>query len=242
MLTSSMTAELSGLGFLARLSDGGRERLLRVARPFAAPVSLFRQEGDACESVSLLSAGRVRVTKRRASGREITLYSFGPGELCVLEVVAVLAGTPYRAEARIEEPASGISIPSDAFRDAVEAEPGLRAYLFEALEVRLALALDLVGDVALGTLEGRLASLVLQQARGTHEVHLTHERLARDLACAREAVSRTLGAWERAGFVRLWRGHVEVLDAGRLAALAGGDSPSAPAEVSRGIDVAQRGG
>lgn len=226
VLTPPVLEELSGYPFLDRLSAGGRERLLAAAWPFEAPPSLFRQEGDPCAWISLLAAGRVRVTKRRASGREITLYTVGHGELCVLEVLAVLAGTPYRAEAVIEERAAGVAIPAAAFRAAVDEEPALRAFLFVALEDRLAMALDLVGDVALGTLEERLAGLLLRHAGGSGEVFLTHERLARELACAREAVSRILGNWERAGFVRLWRGHVELVDQGRLAELAGLAGPA----------------
>ncbi len=88
-------------------------------------------------------------------------------------------------------------------------------------EWRLALALDLVGDVALGTLEARLAGLLLRHARGSAEVPATHEELARELACDREAVSRTLGTWGRAGIVQLGRGHVSVIDVARLSELAG---------------------
>ena len=48
----------------------------------------------------------------------------------------------------------------------------------------------------------------------------THEELARELACAREAVSRTLGTWGRAGIVHLGRGHVSVIDVARLIEVA----------------------
>ena len=218
---------------LAGLTLRGRELLLARARPFEAPPSLFRQEGDVCAGVTLLTAGRVRVVKRRPSGREITLYAFGAGELCVLEVLAVLTGAPYRAEAIIEERAAGVSVPADAVRAVVDIDPGLRSVLFSSLEQRLAMALDLVGDIALGTLEARLARLILGRARGIRapevrepdaarlEVLATHGSLALELACAREAVSRILGSWERAGLVGLGRGRIAVLDATTLAIVAG---------------------
>jgi CRP/FNR family transcriptional regulator len=221
VVTSCALEGLSNYEFFLRLSAESRDLLNGHARPVHAAPSMFRQEGDTCESVTMLSAGVVRVSIRRPSGREITLYRFGPGDLCVLEVLAVLAGTSYRAEAIIEQAASGVAIPADVFRRVVEAEPELRAFLFRSFEARLALTLALVSDVALGTLDARLAGLLLRHAQGATDVRVTHERLARELACAREAVSRTLGAWERAGILHLGRAHLRIVDTARLGALAG---------------------
>ncbi|HEX5826571.1 MAG TPA: Crp/Fnr family transcriptional regulator [Candidatus Limnocylindrales bacterium] len=203
-----------------RISEAGRLRLEQVARPIAAGPSVYRQEGDACDAITLLDAGLVRVSKRRPSGREVGLYTIGPGELCVLEVLGVLAGTPYRAEAVVERPVTGVAIPAAAFRAVVEAEPGLRAALWKAIEARLARALELVSDAALGSLDARVAALLLREASADGEVRLTHEAVARELGYAREAVSRTLGGWARAGLVDLGRAVVVVRDHDRLAELA----------------------
>jgi CRP/FNR family transcriptional regulator len=213
------THELLGL-----LSDGAQARLRATAYPFTLAPSIYRQEGDVCREVALLARGRLRVLKRRASGREITLYTVKPGELCTLEVLAVMAGTPYRAEAVAEEAAEGIAIPATLFRDLVDGEPALRSHLFRSSEARLAQALELVSDVALGTLEQRVAGLLLRLAEPDPAAALlvTHERIAHELACAREAVSRILGAWERAGVVRLGRAHLWVVDPDRLARIAAG--------------------
>ena len=177
-----------------------------------------------CWEIALLAHGCLRVSKRRASGREITLYSVRAGELCTLEVLAVLAGTPYRAEAVVEEEASGVAIPATVFRDLVDREPVLRAYLFRTSEARLAQALELVSDVALGTLEQRVAGLLLRLAgpEPSMPISVTHDRLAQELACAREAVSRILGTWERTGLVRLGRAQLWLLDRERMSLIAAG--------------------
>ncbi len=212
----------AGLELLRSLvSPEGRLLLGRHGRPFQAAPALFRQEGDPCSTVTILAAGLLRVAKRRPSGREITLYTVRPGELCVLEVLAVLAETPYPAEAVIEEPASGIAVPAAVFREVVETEPGLRALLYRSFAGRMTLALDLVSDVALGTLEARLAGALLGHAPDGVEALVTHERLAQELACAREAVSRILGSWEREGLVGLGRARIRLLDVPAISALAG---------------------
>jgi CRP/FNR family transcriptional regulator, anaerobic regulatory protein len=212
---------LTAYEWLLRLPEAGRERLARGARPVHAPPSVLLLEGDACRSVTLLSRGRVRVTTRRASGRALTLYTVGPGELCVLEVLAVLTERPFRAEAAVDETITGVSVAADVFHGLVHDEPGLREVLFGVFEARLASALEMIGDVALESLEARLATVLLRRAGGASGVHLTHEQLAHELACAREAVSRILEHWEQNAWVRLGRAHIQVISPAELAALAG---------------------
>lgn len=226
MLASIVSEGLASYGFFDALTAEGRSRLVNAARPLHAGPSLFRQEGDACSALTLLSTGQVQVLKRRSAGREIVLYRFGPGELCVLEALAVLTGAGYRAEAVIERSVTGVSVPAEAFRDLVESEPALRAFLFTSFEARLAMVLTLVSEVALASLEARLAAALLRHAQPSSDVHATHEQLARELACGREAVSRLLGSWERAGIVSLGRGRLVVTDPARLALLAGDAVPA----------------
>jgi CRP/FNR family transcriptional regulator len=57
-------------------------------------------------------------------------------------------------------------------------------------------------------------------------VHTTHQALADELGTVREMVSRLLKGFEAQGLVRLARERIEVTDARRLRALAGGGDPA----------------
>jgi len=208
--------------WLLRLSESGRERLASGVRATQASSGVLLLEGDPCQSVTLLAEGRVRVVKRRPSGRALTLYTVEPGELCVLEVLAVLTQQPFRAEAEVDLGVTGVACPAALFRALVHTEPGLRDALFGLFEARLAAALQLLGDLALETLEARLAALLLRCAGTTHTVKMTHDHLAHHLACGREAVSRILEQWEHRGYVRLGRRHIGLTAPQRLTDLAKG--------------------
>jgi CRP/FNR family transcriptional regulator len=205
--------------WLLRLSEGGRERLACGVRGTQAPSGVLLLEGDTCQSVTFLAEGRVRVVKRRPSGRTLTLYTVEPGELCVLEVLAVLTQQPFRAEAEVDLAVSAAACPAALFRALVHTEPGLRDALFGLFEARLAAALQLLGDLALETLEARLAALLLRCAGTAQTVDMTHDHLAHHLACGREAVSRILEQWEHRGYVRLGRRHIGLTAPQRLAEL-----------------------
>lgn len=222
MVTGMAAGGLTKYEWLLRLSEGGRERLACGVRATRAPSGVLLFEGDTCQSVTLLAEGRVRVVKRRPSGRALALYTVEPGELCVLEVLAVLTQQPFRAEAEVDLTVTGVACPAALFRALVQTEPGLRDALFELFEARLAAALQLVGDLALETLEARLAALLLRCAGTTQTVDMTHDHLAHHLACGREAVSRILEQWEDRGYVRLGRRHIGLTAPQRLADLAKG--------------------
>jgi len=220
MVTATAAGGLTNYEWLLRLSEVGRERLACGVRAVQVPSGVLLLEGDTCQAVTLLTEGRVRVIKRRPSGRALTLYTVDPGELCVLEVLAVLTQQPFRAEAEVDLAVTGVACPAALFRSLVNTEPGMRNALFGLFEARLAAALQLVGDLALETLEARLAALLLRCAGTTQTVGMTHDHLAHHLACGREAVSRILEQWEQRGYVRLGRRHIALTSPQRLADLA----------------------
>jgi CRP/FNR family transcriptional regulator, anaerobic regulatory protein len=96
-----------------------------------------------------------------------------------------------------------------------------RRYVFGVFADRLADLMALAEAVAFQRLDQRLAHALL--GRGA-TLHLTHQQLADELGTVREIVSRLLSRFERAGWVRLGRERVEVLDAAALRALAAGEA------------------
>ena len=67
----------------------------------------------------------------------------------------------------------------------------------------------------------RLAAFLLEESvlEGTPLLRLTHEKIANHMGTAREVVTRMLRYFQNEGLVRLARGSVEIIDAGRLEAL-----------------------
>lgn len=80
---------------------------------------------------------------------------------------------------------------------------------------------ELVSTNVFSRLELRLACLLGQrfgQSQGK-SVNITHQKLANDLGCTREVVSRLLKGFERMGCIRLHRGQIELLSQEALARL-----------------------
>jgi len=224
---------VQGETYLPMLDPPLGERLAAAGRRVAIPVGtvLFRP-GEACDRWLLVLSGSVRVTRTDRAGRTLLLYRVGPGETCILTTTGLIEGVAYDAEAVAETAVEALAVPGEAFLRLLAEEPRFRRFAFAAYARRIASLMALVEELAFDELGARLARRLLALAGTDGVVSATHERLAEDLATAREVVSRRLKAFERSGFVRLARGRIAVTDRAGLAAAAAGASAEEGADAS----------
>jgi CRP/FNR family transcriptional regulator len=187
----------------------------------AAAVALERDagtmlfdDGSPCAGMLLLESGGVRVSMASAGGREILLYRVRPGETCVLTLGCLLGRDDYPARGVAESAIRGVFLPAEWFERLLEDSPEFRRFVFSAFSARLRDVLSLTSAVAFDRLDARLAAALLGRAEraGSVELAVTHQQLADELGCAREAVSRLLEGFESAGAIELGRGHVVLRD------------------------------
>ncbi len=196
-------AGIQDAAWLAALQQARLVRLPAGARIFG--------EGDPCLNYLLVLDGVVRVQKLSASGREILLYRVRSGESCVLTTTSLLADRTYKAEAYSETEVKALALPSAAFSSALEGSPSFRRFALESYGERLSDLLMLIDAIAFGRLDARLAQRLLDLAEADGTLEVKHQDLARELGTAREVVSRSLKAFEQAGWVNLKRGRIEIL-------------------------------
>src|ERR1035437_5378864 len=132
-------------------------------------------EGDRVDAIALLISGVVRVYKIGETGREITLYRFGNGESCILTANAILSQQNFPAVATVQKAAEAVMIPADTFRDWVSRYDLWREFVFELLSQRLASVMAIVEEVAFRRMDARLASFLVERARTSNLIHITHQ-------------------------------------------------------------------
>ena len=180
---------------------------------------LFRPD-DACGGFVVVHEGSIKVSLTAENGREITLYRVRPGEVCLQTFGCLVNGSRYSAEAVSETEVVLEVVPAGEFHRLVAEDAPFREKLFAAVAARFADLERLVEDVALTSLDARLARALLRLADDEDMVHATHEVLAVEIGSARAAVSRQLAALARDGLVELTRGHIRLADAAALKVLA----------------------
>jgi len=210
---------LSDFAGLDQLDGWAAQRLSEAAHPATlAPGTTVFASGAPCMAYLMLTAGRVRVQQLGENGREIVLYRVAAGETCILTTACLLGGDHYPAEGITETPVRAKIVGRADFDALVARSARFRAFVFAGYGRRVAQLMRVIDDVTFRRIDGRLARLLVER-RGEHDVvSMTHQGLAMELGSAREVVSRQLKSFERAGWIRLARGRIEVID---LAALRG---------------------
>lgn len=175
--------------------------------------------GQPARAWLLLLSGTVRVQQRSASGREVFLYRVHAGESCVLTTACLLSEESYAAEGVAETDVEAVALSKSAFDDITGASPRFRKFVFRAYSHRIAELFALIDDIVFQRMDVRLAGRLLDLAQGGVVV-ATHQALASELGTAREVVSRTLGEFQRRGWVEQARGELRLLNVEALIRLA----------------------
>ena len=124
------------LHFAQTLTPKELETLEDLGQPasFSEGEEIFA-EGESSDRVLLVQRGRVRVTARASSGKEVQLAERGPGEL--LGDLSGIDGRPRSASVVALEDVAGLVVPLRAFRGFLMDHPRVAISLLELVSRRL---------------------------------------------------------------------------------------------------------
>ena len=204
---------LEGVSFYREAPPALQPSILAVARRISlAPGDRLFREGEISNGFAAIGRGSIRVFRLGATGREINLYHVRDHQSSLVGMLSALLQRPAVATAQAELETEAVLMPATALNEWVATSESMRAFIFETMTRALIDVTTLLEDVAFRTMEGRLASLLLQHFASASVINMRHEDIAAELGTAREVVSRLLEAYERSGAIGLSRGRVELRD------------------------------
>jgi CRP/FNR family transcriptional regulator len=198
-------------------------RALRIRR-FKNGEVVFRR-GDSCEGLHIVLSGRVRTVITSADGREQVLKVFGPGR--TFADISVFDDEPLPADAVAITESSIAVLPRTQVIDLLKRHPDAAIEVIRLFASRLRAYKQLVEDLSLRSVAGRVAKLLIDRASGvetlveesrSQRLTYTQDEIASMVGSVREVVQRALKAFEHAGLVEIDRGRIQVID---VAALSG---------------------
>ena len=200
-----------------------------AVRRVYAPGEAIIIEGDPCQAAYFIAEGQVRVYRLSPGGREQVLARLGPGQTFNTVPPFQPQGVNH-ANVQAATETTLYAIVSDDFRRLVGECPELALAILQDFAARLDHLTNLVEDLSLRTVRGRLAGFLLEHAStelsGTAEAgevtwRWTQDEIAAHLGTVRDMVGRTLRAFADAGLVRMDRQRIVLLDREGLEAEAG---------------------
>lgn len=214
-------ALLRRVSFCADLPDSIVAALAAIAIPLQRSAGAYIQlEGDPAEMMYIVTQGRVKIARVGENGREQVLNVIGPGGH--FNTVPIFDDGACPANAQALTGVVMLGLPREAMRRVVEQHPPLALALLKEFTGRLRHLVNLVDDLSLHTVQGRLAGLLLDQASAAEQGQpippLTQADMAARLGTVREMVGRTLKTFEVLGLIRLERGQISIRDRAGLEA------------------------
>jgi CRP/FNR family transcriptional regulator, cyclic AMP receptor protein len=189
-----------------------------VCLRYAEGATIFL-EGEPTAGLFVVEEGMVKISRVSLEGREYIMHLVEPGN--TFNDVSTLDGGPNPAHATAHTDVVLWRIDRADLRRLARAYPDLAWALIEDLAARARVAVGLVHDLAMRSVRGRLARLLLEEAesRDTDIVQrlLTQEEMAARLGTVREMVGRTLRSMANDGLIQFDRHRIVILDAQRLA-------------------------
>jgi CRP/FNR family transcriptional regulator, anaerobic regulatory protein len=219
-METSATDWIDAMPALCGMDAPAKALLKASARRIVLPqgATVFRP-GDAATQFPLVLSGSIRVEKITSTGREIVLYRVNPHETCILSIAGLLTGEEYAAEAIAETEVVAYALKRQTFERLMEESAHFRAFVFSGYSRRLATLMARIEDIVCTRIDVRLAERLLAISKTQGHIETTQHALAADLGTAREVVGRALRNFERAGWVSLSRGAVDIVDAAALSGL-----------------------
>ena len=206
------------------LAPADLERVADVAVPrrFGARDVVFR-EGDDSDTCYVVRSGHARAVREHADGRQITLATFGPGD--IFGELAMFDDERRSATVEAVDALDVLGIPGVDMRALLTRHPEIAVKLVISLGRRLRAANERLARQSFQTVQSRVAAVLAQlveqaQGEGAAErdvaVVATQADLAKLAGSSRESASRFLAVLERAGVITQGRGRLTVHDPGAL--------------------------
>lgn len=206
---------LRSISYFSGLDEAILKALAGVAvrRRYNAGQMIF-MEGEPCAGLFIVESGRVKIFQLSPGGREQILYILGAGE--GFNEVAVLDGGANPISAMALERTWVLVIDRPSMVDLLGRYPALSRAVIENLARRARHLVSLVENLSLRTVMGRLAKLLLEQAKevdvGRVPRTLTHAQMAARLGTVREVITRSLHKLEDEGIIKIERHRIIILD------------------------------
>jgi CRP/FNR family transcriptional regulator len=201
------------------LSHDEMESLVRMTRMTTVEKgrTIYRQD-DRAQGLFLLKTGRVRLSRIGPGGKKL--------ELAILERGTFFGEMPLlgeRMRSAYAEAAEDCLLCVMSQRDIeqlVLRNPQVGLRMIEVLSRRLAESEARLEDLAYRSVSARLASVLLRLGQTENVVEgITHEELGDMVGAYRETVTKTLNEFQAAGYLKLSRRRIQILDRSGLSVL-----------------------
>ena len=168
--------------------------------------TIILNEGDESDFLCVILQGQVKVFVSEESGKEVILNIQGPGEY--FGELSLIDEVPRSASVMTSKRSQIVFISRATFETCLVDNPTLALKLIRSLTQRVRELTDIVKNLALHDVYGRVARTLLKLAHVKDgclivDQRLTHQEIANMVGASREMVSRILKDLHTGGYIEV---------------------------------------
>lgn len=169
--------------------------------------------GQPVQTVPIVLAGNVKVSRRDQEGRELLLYYINPMESCAMSINCCVQKVPSEIKATAEEEVDVLYIPIQKMDEWMMKYVTWKNFILKTISIRFNELLRTIDQIAFQKLDERLVRYLKDKSKvtGSTVLNLSHEQIAHELATSRVVISRLLKVLENQQKVLLYRNQIKLL-------------------------------
>ena len=172
--------------------------------------TLISGDGRRCSGIPFVLGGTLRLFRISEAGREMTLYTVKPGQVCIMAAICVMGHLDYDFTVEAQSECDVAVVSPDIFRKLMNEAESFKEYVFQMMAERLLDSINKIESVNFISIEQRIKSYLQQHASDKGLLKVTHEQIAIDLGSSREVISRNLKKLSSEGEIEQRRGSIKI--------------------------------
>lgn len=213
---------LKAVSYFAKLDAAALASVEQAAiRRVYEPEQVILIEGEPCAGLYIVESGWLKAVKIGMEGREQVLQTLGPGE--VFNAISVFTDAPNQATVAALEASVVWMVRREALLKLLDDHPALARQVVKDFAGRVMHLIRMVEDLALRSVEARLARLLLEQAEGESVQRrrwATQAEMASRLGTVPDVLNRALRKLAEGGMIHVERHQIQILDKEGLKTIA----------------------
>lgn len=168
--------------------------------------TLYSQDHQ-CLGLVLVKKGTLRTSLISEEGKEVTLFRLHDGELCLLSASCIINSINFDIIIESSEDSIAYVLPIHMVEYLKQTVPAFTVYIQSTLLERFSEAMWTIEQILFKKLDVRVATFLLDESNRlkTSTIVTTQEELAKNIASAREAVSRILSRFVQEEWIEVNR-------------------------------------
>ena len=177
---------------------------------------------DNCSGLFLVKEGMLRAFIISENGKEMTLYRLLKYDICIFSSACIFKNIAFDIFVEASENSEVFIIPSKVFDLISQSNIKVLEFSNDLMQARFSEVMDSFQQTIFSSFEKRLSYYLLEEIniQESNILKLTHEKIAKDIASAREVVSRMLKDFENKNYLKISRGKIEVINRKKLEEIA----------------------